>query len=199
MRTIRLPHPRGAPAVQRALLERRCHRGDAARLRTCMRGRRRPLRANARLLAGGARNDDAAGVERALHDGAAVNSRNRLGETALLMRAQEEPRRPGATRARRRRRRQRRGDQRHHAADGGRVRRQCRPDARRCWRAAPTSTPADRIGKTAMTYAAGEGHTDDRRACCSTRASTRTPSMRNDLTALMWAAGYGQDRDGRAC
>ena len=31
------------------------------------------------------RNDDGAGVERALRDGAAVNSRNRLGESALLM------------------------------------------------------------------------------------------------------------------
>src|SRR6476659_7210092 len=39
---------------------------------------------NARLLAS-MRNDDGAGVSRALRDGAAVNSRNRLGESALLM------------------------------------------------------------------------------------------------------------------
>ena len=39
---------------------------------------------NARLLAS-VRNDDASGIERALRDGAAVNSRNRLGESALLI------------------------------------------------------------------------------------------------------------------
>src|SRR6185437_7580437 len=38
------------------------------------------LATNARLLAS-ARSEDAAGVARALHDGAAVDSRNRLGET----------------------------------------------------------------------------------------------------------------------
>ena len=43
-----------------------------------------PFATNARLLAS-MRNDDGAGVTRALHDGAAVNSRNRLGESALLM------------------------------------------------------------------------------------------------------------------
>ena len=37
-----------------------------------------PFATNARLLAS-MRNDDGAGVARALHDGAAVNSRNRLG------------------------------------------------------------------------------------------------------------------------
>jgi ankyrin repeat protein len=42
------------------------------------------LATNARLLAS-ARNDDAPGVVRALHDGAAVDSRNRLGETGLLI------------------------------------------------------------------------------------------------------------------
>ncbi len=39
---------------------------------------------NARLLAS-VRNEDSAGVERALRDGAAVNARNRLGESALLV------------------------------------------------------------------------------------------------------------------
>src|SRR5215213_7778159 len=39
---------------------------------------------NARLLVS-VRNADSAGIERALRDGAAVNSRNRLGESALLI------------------------------------------------------------------------------------------------------------------
>ena len=39
---------------------------------------------NARLLAS-VRNEDIGGVERALRDGAAVNSRNRLGESALVI------------------------------------------------------------------------------------------------------------------
>ena len=42
------------------------------------------LTVNARLLVS-ARNADAAGVERALKDGAAVNSRNRLGESVLII------------------------------------------------------------------------------------------------------------------
>ena len=42
------------------------------------------LSVNARLLLA-ARNSEAAGVERALKSGAAVDSRNRLGETALLI------------------------------------------------------------------------------------------------------------------
>src|SRR5690242_2680824 len=42
------------------------------------------LATNARLLAS-ARSDDAAGVTRALHEGAAVDSRNRVGETGLLI------------------------------------------------------------------------------------------------------------------
>src|SRR6266508_3286853 len=42
------------------------------------------LSVNARLLLA-ARNADAGGVDRALKSGAAANSRNRLGETALLI------------------------------------------------------------------------------------------------------------------
>ena len=106
------------------------------------------LATNARLLAS-ARSEDAAGVVRALHDGAAVDSRNRLGETSLLV------------------------------ARGADVR------------------ATDRVGKNAITYAAGEGHTDVVRLLLRHGVDPNA-AYRNNLTALMWAAGYGHAETVRA-
>ena len=50
----------------------------------------------------------------------------------------------------------------------------------------------DRVGKNAMTYAAGEGRTEIVRLLLDKGSATcSTPCTENDLTALMWAAGYG--------
>jgi len=50
----------------------------------------------------------------------------------------------------------------------------------------------DRLGKTAMVYAAGQGHAAVVRALLRHGVDVNA-TYRNDLTALMWAAGYGRD------
>ena len=65
------------------------------------------------------------------------------------------------------------------------------------FRFAPTVAPADRLGKTAITYAAGEGHTAIVRLLLE-RGVDPNAVYRNDLTALMWAAGYGHTDTARA-
>jgi ankyrin repeat protein len=57
--------------------------------------------------------------------------------------------------------------------------------------------PADRIGKTAITYAAGEGHTAIVRLLLD-KGVDPNAVYRNDLTVLMWAAGYGKTDTVRA-
>ncbi len=62
-------------------------------------------------------------------------------------------------------------------------------DAR--WREARTSTREDRLKKNAMTYAAGEGHTEIVQMLLA-KGVDPNAVYDNDLTALMWAAGYGR-------
>jgi len=51
-------------------------------------------------------------------------------------------------------------------------------------------TSVDRVGKTAMVYAAGLGHTGVVELLLADGESSRA-AYHNDLTALMWAAAYG--------
>jgi uncharacterized protein len=144
---------------------------------------------NARLLAA-ARAGDHAAVVRALGEGAAVDSRNRLGETALVVALKRE--RPDIARAL-----IEAGADVNlaalngvtplmAAAFGGHVDiakllldRGARVDA------------LDRLRKNAMTYAAGEGRTNVV-ALLLSRGVDPNAVYANDLTALMWAAGFGR-------
>jgi len=153
-----------------------------------------PFATNARLLAS-MRNDDGAGVARALHDGAAVNSRNRLGESALLMALKKN-----------------RADLAQLVLDAGADVNEAAINGVTPLMAAAYAgnvdltrtlltrgadvAPADRIGKTAITYAAGEGHTAIVRLLLD-KGVDPNAVYRNDLTALMWAAGYGQTETAR--
>ena len=99
--------------------------------------------------------------------------------------------------ARGRHRRQSGRPQRRHAADGGRLRRARRRWSRRCSPRAPTSTRVDRLKKNAMTYAAGEGHTEIVQMLLA-QGVDPNGVYNNDLTALMWAAGFGKTATVRA-
>jgi ankyrin repeat protein len=146
------------------------------------------LSVNARLLAA-ARNDDAAGIDRALRDGAAIDSRNRLGESALLIVLKRH-----------------RPDLALRLIDAGANVNQPaingvtplmaaafegNTDVARVMLDKGADTAAlDRLQKNAMTYAAGEGRTDVVRLLIASGVDPNAV-YRNDLTALMWAAGNG--------
>lgn len=144
---------------------------------------------SARLVAA-ARANDAAAVQRALAEGAAVDSRNRLGETALLIALKRD--RPDIART---------------LIDAG-------ADVNKAALNGVTPLMAaafgghtdiaalllerganvdavDRLSKNAMTYAAGEGRTEIVRLLLA-RGIDPNRTYANDLTALMWAAGYGR-------
>jgi uncharacterized protein len=145
---------------------------------------------NARLLVS-ARTGDEAGVARALASGAAVDSRNRIGESPLII-AIKRGYLPMA---------QRLIDAGADvnqaalngitplmaAAYGGHV-----DLVGRLLAKGADAAPIDRIKKSAMIYAAGEGHTAIVRMLLDKGVD---PNLRydNNLTALMWAAGYGKD------
>jgi ankyrin repeat protein len=150
---------------------------------------------NARLLAS-ARGADRAGIERALQQGAAVDSRNRLGESALIVVLKSnhpdlaqlmldaganvnQPAINGVTPL-------------MAAAHGGHT-----AIVRVLLAKGADVGAVDRIGKNAMTYAAGEGHTEVVRLLLAQGVDPNT-IYRNDLTALMWAAGYGRAETAQA-
>ena len=147
------------------------------------------LSLNARFLVY-ARNADAAGIERALRDGAAVNSRNRLGESALIIVLKKDrvdlatvlltagadvnqPAVNGITPL-------------MAAAYGGHT-----EFVRVLLDKGADVNAVDRLKKNAMTYAAGEGHTAIVKLLLA-RGIDANAVYNNDLTALMWAAGYGR-------
>lgn len=147
------------------------------------------LSLNARFLMA-ARNGDAPALQRTLTEGAAINSRNRLGETALLSALKK----ADLTMARIL---IAAGADVNQAAINGLtplmaaayagqaevvqelIDRGAKPDA------------TDRIGKNAMIYAAGEGHTPVVRILLKCGVDPNAVYV-NELTALMWAAGYGR-------
>jgi ankyrin repeat protein len=153
------------------------------------------LSTNARFLVA-ARNADADALKRELAKGAAVNSRNRFGETALIILLKKD--RPdlamivldagvdvnlaalnGITPL-------------MAAAYGGH-----NDMVKRLLAKGANPTPLDRLQKSAMTYAAGEGRTD---VVLTLLAAGVNPNAvyANDLTALMWAAGFGKTETVRA-
>jgi len=144
---------------------------------------------NARLLSA-ARSSDPAAVQRALAEGAAIDSRNRLGETALVVALKRDradiartlieagadvnqPALNGVTPL-------------MAAAFGGHV-----EIASMLIERGAHVDAVDRLSKNAMTYAAGEGRTDVVRVLLA-RGVDPNRVYANDLTALMWAAGYGR-------
>jgi hypothetical protein len=150
---------------------------------------------NARLLIA-ARSGDAAAMERALSAGAAVNSRNRLGETALMinLKRQQWPMAKRMVEA---------GTDVNLAAVNGVTPLMAAADGGSVELVAllldkgASVTPVDRVRKTAMVYAAGEGHTAVVNLLLA-RGVEVNRVYDNDLTALMWAAGYGKTETVRA-
>ena len=141
------------------------------------------LATNARLLVS-VRNEDAAGVGRALHDGAVVDSRNRVGETSLLVALKKNradiaqalldaganvniPAVNGVTPL-------------MAAAYAGQA-----GIAEALLAKGADAGATDRLGKNAMTYAAGEGRTDVVRLLLRHGVDPNAV-YRNHLTALMW-------------
>ena len=148
------------------------------------------LSVNARFLVA-ARNADAAGLERALAAGASVNSRNRLGETALVillknnqvdlaqkMLAADADVNLAAVNG-------------SHAADGRGVQRPDRDgeaaagQGRECRRRRPSAEERNDLR--------GRRRPHRRRAAAAGGKGIDPNAVyNNDLTALMWAAGFGK-------
>ena len=150
---------------------------------------------NARFLLA-ARNADATGMKRGLTDGAAVNSRNRLGESALIVVLKKnrvdlaqlvidagveinQPALNGITAL-------------MAAAYEGQT-----EMARQLLAKGANPAALDRLHKNAMIYAAGEGWTG---VVTLLLANGIDPNAvyHNNLTALMWAAGFGKTDTVRA-
>jgi uncharacterized protein len=147
------------------------------------------LSVNARLLVA-ARNSDMPGVERALKDGASPDARNRLGETALVigLKKKDTVLAKAMLDA---------GTDVNIAAVNGITPLMAASYAgltdvvgSLLGRGADPA-PSDRLGKNAITYAAGEGHADVVKQLLA-KGVDANAVYTNDLTALMWAAGYGR-------
>jgi uncharacterized protein len=148
---------------------------------------------NARLLVF-ARNSDTAGVERSLKEGANVNSRNRLGETALVIALKKDD--PKQDDLRIAQLMLAAGTNVNLAAVNG-----ITPLMAAAWsgrteiaaqllaRGAKVE-PVDRLMKNAMVYAAGEGRTEVVKLFIG-KGVNPNALYEHELTALMWAAGGG--------
>ena len=153
------------------------------------------LTVNARFLLA-ARNADAAGLKRGLADGAAVNSRNRLGESALIVVLKKN-----------------RVDLAQLLIDAGADINQPALNGITALMAAAyegqtemagqllargaNPTALDRLQKNAMIYAAGEGRTSVVTLLLANKVDPNAV-YDNNLTALMWAAGFGKTDTVRA-
>jgi ankyrin repeat protein len=153
------------------------------------------LSVNARFLVA-ARTGDAAGLERGLAQGASIDARNRLGETALIILLKNN-----------------KVELAQKMLDAGANVNQAAVNgitplmtaafngqtamARRLLDRGAEVAPVDRLEKNAMTYAAGEGSTEIVLLLLG-KGVDPNAVYRNDLTALMWAAGFGKTDTVRA-
>jgi uncharacterized protein len=153
------------------------------------------LSTNARFLVA-ARNGDAAALKRELAAGASVSSRNRLGESALVIVLKKE-----------------RADLATILLDAGADVNQpalngitplmaasfAGQDAivKRLLAQGADPRATDRLKKNAMIYAAGEGRTAVVQLLLAAGVQPNEVYA-NDLTALMWAAGFGRTETVRA-
>jgi len=144
---------------------------------------------NAKLLVA-ARNADGPAIARALQQGAAVNSRNRLGESALIIVLKKD-----------------RVDLARVLLDAGADVNQAAINgvtplmtaaygghteiARTLVAKGADIAVVDRLKKNAIIYAAGEGRSDIVKLLLD-KGVDPNAAYANDLTALMWAAGYGR-------
>jgi len=153
------------------------------------------LSTNARFLMA-ARNADAAALARELAAGAAVNSRNRLGESALVIVLKKD-----------------RVDLANVLIDAGADVNLAAVNGitplmaaaygghdaivKRLLAKGADIRAVDRLQKNAMVYAAGEGHTE---VVMTLVGAGMAPNdvYANDLTPLMWAAGFGKTATVRA-
>jgi len=146
------------------------------------------LSVNARFLVA-ARNADASGMERALAAGANINSRNRLGESALVILLKNNQDVAQSVLAA--------GADVNLAAVNGITPLMAAAFngqtamAKQLLDKGADVAPLDRLQKNAMTYAAGAGSTE---IVVMLLAKGVDPNAvyNNNLTALMWAAGFGK-------
>ena len=144
---------------------------------------------NARLLAAARAGDDG-GLVHALADGAAVNARNRIGETALVIALKNDQ--PAVAM-----RMLDAGVDVNLAAVNGVTPLMAASHSgqteivRRLLAGGADAAAVDRLQKTAMTYAAGQGRTDVVLLLLKAGVDANAV-LAHQLTALMWAAGYGR-------
>jgi ankyrin repeat protein len=155
---------------------------------------------NSRLLVF-ARTGDAAGVERSLKEGANVNSRNRIGETALVIALKKDD--PKKDDFRIAQLMLDAGTDVNLAAVNGITPLMAAAYSGRTEIVAQLLAKGadvnavDRLMKNAMTYAAGEGRTEVVKLFIAKGVNPNT-LYEHELTALMWAAGGGHAETVRA-